>query len=83
MIEEYLLPAHGYLANAHLEESHIIFDLPAELFDLVEFSFELGRILVLLGAEPEIIAFVTICAVKAHQMFVFARAFPRTAGSSR
>src|SRR5512143_1951809 len=50
-------------SDAQAEELAVVLDLPAELLDFVEPCLEFRIVLVLVGAEQEIIAFIAIRAV--------------------
>jgi hypothetical protein len=64
MLQEPLLVSGTDARNAQVEKLAVVFNLLAELLNLVEPGLEPGINLLLLGPEPEIVPLVPVSAVR-------------------
>ena len=81
--EELLLKLRFDPGDPEVKELALVFELFAELVDLVEPGLQLRIVLVLLGLEPEVIPFIAVCAVLSLPRFIVVQRLPQDAGSSR
>ena len=70
VIEESFLQFGFDPGDAEVKELALVFELFAELFDLVEPGLQFRIVLVLLGPEPEIIPFIAVGAILSLPRFI-------------